>query len=177
MVNDRPILLNTTTVGTVCGNVFKNFGAAYEPIWVLAGSHNIYNNVFYRGASAGGPTGIVVAATMTPIITNNIFMNMTTSISGGSPVLSYNCYYNASNAGGTGSITTNPLFVDPTTGDFRLQCTEDGYAADSPCRDTATLIWNGSPAPIGYDGEPFQSFKPSMGAWQHKHHPFHPSNL
>jgi len=81
----------------------------------------------------------VVVATVTFTVKNCIFYNTSgtniTLNSSGTPTFSYNCTYTnwTSVPSGTANITSDPLLVSPTTGNFNLRPT-------SPCIDTGVLV-------------------------------------
>ncbi len=134
-------------------------------IYVAGGSPLLQHNTFYSNTvdNSGNGGGIYVATGSTPVISATIIVSNAASSGGGIyaaldsyPELGYNDLWG--NAGedtagvGMDSITiftsTNPLFVDPVGGDFRL-------AADSPCVDqvpvtqTVNLDYEGHGRPFG----------------------------
>lgn len=118
--------------GDIYNNVFKNIGSVNQAVFYsdAVGSINFFNNTYYNSSSAGKAfylgllDGDISGTNL--VIKNNIFYNIadvalkfkpTTSFSA-----SYNDYYLSSDEGGTGSITSNPLFISAGT-DFNLQST------------------------------------------------------
>ena len=92
-------------------------------------------------------------------IKNNIFVGLTTAISG-SPtnyIINSNLFYNNQSNGTTGTnpILSDPKFVNPSTGDFHLQST-------SPAIDKA-IDWGQT---RDFDGNPKQGLSWDIGAYE-----------
>jgi len=103
---------------------------------------NITNNVFYHNESSDiyATAGIVIANNIIQSLPNNWSISM-----GGSNLQnSYNCVFGGTGwdncAMGIGSITADPLLLDPSNNDFRLN-----YDDNSPCIDA------GNPTPLYND--------------------------
>ncbi len=121
-------------------NLFYNIGShgSYRAPFYFSGVTGVkfYNNTLYMNSDYDGPhlvndssnaellnNIIVVSGNASPVVID-------TSSSIGTTV-DYNCYFNRSGAvsgPGTHSITGDPQFVDPVSGNFRLLAT-------SPCID------------------------------------------
>ncbi len=146
---DIEIRYNSFTGGASTYGVYAQFG----------GSIIAYNNTFY-----GISRGISITASNEPtlIVKNNIFHTVTTSVANSTPTeVSNNCYYNSSNRGGTGSITTDPLFV--STSDFHLQSTSPAINAGTDVSLTSDI-----------SGNPIAGL-PDMGAYEYQPAPFAPT--
>ena len=101
-----------------------------------------FNNCTIKltGGSSANFLGFQKYNTSTYTIKNTIFVGNTgsetlmASTSGqlGTLVDSNNCYSNTGHSGGTNNIFSDPLFVDSTTGDFRLR-------PSSPCINAGTV--------------------------------------
>ena len=142
--------------GVVCSNIFKEFGGGAQAILIGANCNDtplIANNVFFNSSASGegidndGASGDILN------VTNNICYNVTDSIAGAASLsATYNDYFQSSDEGGVGSITTDPKFVSAT--DLHL-------LVSSPCIDagvdlTATVttdIDNQSTTHANMDGD------------------------
>ena len=130
-------------------------------------SPTIINNVIHGNKVTGpcGPeyAGIYVYSGSAPSITNNIITGNRNGIWSwtSSPVISYNDVWNNTYANyrdvspGSGDISVDPLFVDPSTGDYHLQSTQGSYhgGAWTPDANTSPCIDAGDPT-SPYDNEP-----------------------
>ncbi len=149
--NGNQALVATTGVG---GN--PRGGAIY-----LSGLCTIVNNTFYDNrlkssgySNYGSRYGQgIYSLSSSPTIKNNIFINHSTSYGDGVPIyatsaitVNYNCFYNngGSNVNVTSNngITSNPLFNNPTGGDFNLQTTSPCINAGDP---TSSVPAGGEP--------------------------------
>ena len=86
--------------------------------------------------------------------------------------IDYNCYSNVNlnlaNSGGSHSITSDPLFVDAASGDFRLQKESDCIDAGVDVGLVSDYAGNPTPALAGYDIGPFEyraDYAPGYGPW------------
>jgi hypothetical protein len=114
------------------------------------GGVSFYNNTVWNPAYGGifldndfrGQTGAVVE------LTNNIFQNVkvVADVNTGLSFAS-NDYYNSENEGGSGSLTTDPLFRVAPAGDFRLQ--SGSGAIDSGARLGLDTDYTGQGVPVG----------------------------
>jgi Right handed beta helix region len=104
---------------------------------ISAGSPHVFafNTVTVNGGADGTVTGVECNQVTTPLVFSNniVYGNQVTGA--GSQVGGNNCSFTYSDIGpqtvaGTGNIDMDPLFVDPTSGNFHLQ-------AASRARDTA----------------------------------------
>ena len=68
-----------------------------------------------------------------------------------------------------GAVEADPLLVDVINGNYKPQ---DASSVGM----TGTVTTEGS-RPVGYDGEPFPDFDISVGAYQNRATPFHPTQL
>ena len=72
----------------------------------------------------------------------------------------YSDFREAGSVAGVGNISEEPLFIDPSTDNYRLQSIAEGYPANSPCvnagdPDAAYNDVNGSRNDMGYTGGPY----------------------
>ena len=145
------VLASTSDCGTfeIYQNVFLNNNVGYEIMWIRSGSltgPKFYNNVFINCVEGIQNDGPLTTANMEVI--NNIFYGCSDPLNGTTATtISNNCYYDSADEGGTGSITSDPLFTDYAGGNY-------GLTADSPCRDTGTDVgltidYSGRPIPQG----------------------------
>jgi hypothetical protein len=112
-------------------------GAGYNAGYSL----RVYNNVFYwdTGKSVPSTTGVLHRndTTGTFIAKNNIFMHYDSAGAklaiNSNITASYNCIYNFSAGIPAGSVTSDPLLVDPTNNNFNLR-------PSSPCIGTGGII-------------------------------------
>ncbi|MEE9554829.1 MAG: T9SS type A sorting domain-containing protein [candidate division Zixibacteria bacterium] len=135
-----PILINNV----ISENSALHWGGG---IHFYESSPIIVNNVLSENTAGVSGGGIYCELVSNPIITNTIFWADSASYSteidfddSSSPYLSY-CDIQGGWAG-EGNIDEDPLFRDPTNGDFHLMSTDCGDPEDSPCIDV------GSPAII-----------------------------
>jgi hypothetical protein len=89
------------------------------------------NGAFALNGVIGHDGGVVTCK-------NSIFVNATgisfPAYTSGNGITSYSCFYSFSTTPtGTGNITSDPLFVDPSNSNFNLRAT-------SPCIATGTLV-------------------------------------
>ena len=105
------------------------------------------NQCNYTGTSATA-AGLLVWSGSSVTGTNNILYGNSSQNNpnySGNASLTYTC--TTPNMGGVGNISSDPLFVNPTTGNFTLM-------SNSPCIDTgnpgAPLDPDGTPADMGY---------------------------
>lgn len=144
---------NPSTFGldslVVIGNIFT--GISKHALYFIGnkwdGSYlnfkfvKIYNNVFFDNQQYAAAHERYFTATTLFEVRNNIFSNNTGGVvSLPGLVADYNCLYaNGNNTiTGLGNITSNPLFVNTTAGDFHL-------STGSPCIDA------GNPATTDFD--------------------------
>ncbi|MBN1955654.1 MAG: right-handed parallel beta-helix repeat-containing protein [Anaerolineae bacterium] len=129
----------------VYNNAASNRGGG---MYVLAGSPRVWNNTFYGNAATNQGGGIF--ASSSPWISNTIVVqNENTGIFGN--VVAYYCDvwgnsggdYGGGAAGGAGSFSADPAFVDPLAWDLHLQ-------AASPCVDVA----DSTPLDRDFDRDP-----------------------
>ena len=128
--------------------IFENYtGTNGGGIYCWVSSPDISNCVVYGNIAQDIGGGICLYDTSNAIITNTIIWensapneNEVFVDSFSDPVFSY-CNVNEG-VEGQGNIDIDPLFRDPTNGDFHLMSIECGDPYDSPCIDT------GSPAII-----------------------------
>jgi len=113
---------------------------------------NINNNTFYNTSSGGAMFRQKVSNV--PIMKNNIFVNIADVGSAGNQTVSNNCYYNSENLGGTGSITTDPIFVDVANYDFHLK-------PSSPCSNAGIDLGDS----VDFDNRKIRG-NPEMGAYE-----------
>jgi hypothetical protein len=152
--------------GSANNNVFRNNyvhdngdGTANGGILIATGDNNrAYNNVFANNAH-----GVRVRGTNTKILNNTVYNSLNSGIElpAGSNASIYNniVYQNRPNIRGSGTnvtllrnFTTDPRFVNPVSGDFRLQ-------PDSPAINVGMTLpevpsdftGNQRPAGSGYD--------------------------
>lgn len=118
------------------------------------------------------------------VLTNNIIVDCNNGIvnhSGATFTENNNCLFNNNNENyidETGNpvnlnntdIITDPLFIDPTIGNYNLQ-------QNSPCVGTAIKWWGNNPRPDSLSGEPLPDTAIDMGAYQSTWNPKHPLNL
>jgi hypothetical protein len=126
LVENNLIFRNTTT--------YKGGG-----IGIAGGNPILYNNIFTKNIALDG-SGIWCYNSNASI--NNSIIWGDSSYSNGSeieiygdlPLIEY-CDIQDSLWPGTGNIDLDPLFRDPTNGDFHLMAIACGDSADSPCID------------------------------------------
>lgn len=122
-----------------------NAGASKHSLFGIGNGTNptitITNCVFDMSVDSGNALNSFLLDKMTTTnrtveIKNSIFYDESGTFNWGDPnptSASYNCYYNFEDRGGTGSITSDPLFADQSNNNYKLQPT-------SPCIDTGVLI-------------------------------------
>ncbi|MCD6163719.1 MAG: right-handed parallel beta-helix repeat-containing protein [candidate division Zixibacteria bacterium] len=121
----------------IVNNQASSGGACY----VYDSQPTFINNTISKNAAVGGfysNGGGFYNNNSSPIITNSIFWDNTATGSGdqiynGTPEITY-CDIEGGYIGAT-NIDINPLFRDPTNGDFHLMSIACGDAFDSPCID------------------------------------------
>ena len=103
--------------------------------------------------------GIRLYGNSSPIITNTILWNDSPEEIDVAAPATVTVTYSDIQGGwvGEGNIDADPLFVDPTNGDYHLQ-------TDSPCIDTGTAV--GAP-PDDIEGNPRDEY-PDMGAYEYQ---------
>jgi len=112
----NPILYNNIIVNNTNGTYG---GGLYIGGWGGVNTSTIINNTIYQNSATYG--GAVYSDQAQPLIINSILWNNGSEIfSTGGEV---KVYYSDIQGGftGEGNIDANPLFVDPTNGDFQLQ--------------------------------------------------------
>ena len=137
-------------VATIRNCLVKGNTGAGMGISMVGGADNFFlkNNVV---ANVQNNRGIYATTGGNVTVQNNTADGCDTGIYvgaiGGSTTVSHNCYNNNNTditgaSKGTGALTTDPKFVDPANGDFRLKRT-------SPCIDAGTGAVADEPAPNG----------------------------
>jgi hypothetical protein len=151
---------------TVSNNIFNNVVASrivdIQDTTIYA--PEVYNNTVYYPASTGtfvndSHTASVGSGAGDLVAKNNILYNVATAYSkaaGATYIWAYNDYYGGASQGGTGSVVTNPLFVNAATGDFHLQ-------PNSPVLQLGTNIG----LAIDASGNPM-TVTPDLGAYQYQ---------
>jgi hypothetical protein len=156
----------STGGGNIHHNIFKEWASSVWLAWLngnASGAINFSNNTFYNSTKQGGVfrLGLLDGDTSGSSFyaRNNIFYNVNDVILFGKPTTSaspsYNDYYNSSDEGGAGSITSDPRLVSPGT-DFSLQ-------SDSPVIDAGTDVG----LTTDYAGNPIYGL-PDIGAYEYQ---------
>ncbi|MBP7829590.1 MAG: fibronectin type III domain-containing protein [Kiritimatiellae bacterium] len=144
----------------------------------------LFNSIVRDNAGAGVAMGaslsarmancLVIGNTAGGIAGNGVVVNCTVATNGGSPAIQAARVYNSISDGavsspeiqytlapvvyaGSGNLTGDPLLVDPSAGDYRLQ-------HDSPCRDAGRNFYNTLPDDL--DGNPRIFSEIDMGAYE-----------
>lgn len=163
------------TYGAIYNNILYNVGQNFSGIAMYSGNWKVYNNTLYNIYSTSGMVWIQYDSA-TADVRNNIFYS-----DGNSPyvgafngatmsqmTLSNNLYYNRGAAPSQDSspVTGNPLFINPLTGDFRLQTgspAKDGGTATA-VNTVVTIDNDGTSRPQGlaYDIGAYESSGPSL---------------
>jgi hypothetical protein len=105
----------------IANNVISNCptGMSFSPSG-QAWSGVFHNNVVYN-STVSSFTG-TTPSTSTMNLYGNIASNCAGNASVSNSVWDYNCFFSSGTVpGGTGNISSNPLFVDPANGNFALQ--------------------------------------------------------
>lgn len=151
--NGSIYVANTGATATIVNNFLVNNEVLSNGagIYHASGAANIWHNDFL-GNNALGQGGAIYVAAASPNIRNNIVMDNGAGTTGGircntgaTPIISYNNYFNNSNGNvggascttGTGSLFVDPLFENPTVGDYDLQTTSPLIDVGDP---TMTLL-------------------------------------
>lgn len=121
------------------------------------------NNTFYKETGFDGDTHYentdCPANVTRRVFRNNIYINGTFGLSSGNGTCEYNVCYGGETFG-TNAITSDPLFVSPSTFDFHLQ---SGSPADGS--GTSTSLGYGETLTVDYDGVAIAT-PPSRGAFE-----------
>jgi hypothetical protein len=114
-------------------NIVKNFTVGAGGIVIVAGSSNrIYNNVFYNNGGAFGP---LVVSNLDLLANNIIYANQIGfCINVSANFLNNNVFGNTGNqyicqAPNSSNFSVDPLFVEPSSGNFHLQKNSPMYNA------------------------------------------------
>jgi hypothetical protein len=100
---------------------------------------NVWNNTFYQNTPN---------VTIRPMVSstvawqNNIFYgssNYANSLNWNPGTAAFNLYFGGNSGPGSNNLTSDPLFVSPSTGDFSLQSTSPAINAGDPTSSTGTV--------------------------------------
>ena len=137
--------------GAIYNNILYNLGQSFSAIVTYTGSWKIYNNTLYNIHS---DPMLWISGQSTAEVKNNIFYSDGVSryvgVANGAAMsqltLSNNLYYNggAAPSQDPAAITGNPLFANPSAGDFHLQ-------SSSPAIDTGSASVN-TTVSVDHDG-------------------------
>lgn len=135
-----------TMTSDICWENHAPLGGGALDIWQTGSGADVDNCTFYENTANPSEGAAIRVANGSVDVTNCILWGATTNqveeALGGNADVDYSDVYGG--ASGSGNIDQNPLFVDPLTGDFRLD-------AGSPCIDRA----DGWAAPtFDIDGNP-----------------------
>ena len=152
-INTRGISLsnmNGDSYGSIYNNILYNLGQNFAALSIYNGNWKVYNNTFYNIHSESGILWLSNygggAAASTAQVYNNIFYSEGPATPYVAPVdgaswsqltVSNNLYFN-NGSGPTqdaNALNANPLFVNPSAGDFHLQ-------ANSPAVDHGSAAAN-----------------------------------
>ena len=112
------------------------------------GTYTFYNNVIYSAAQTG--TGLQINSGTTATVKNNIIYGFDTGFhdNGGTVTADYNLVYNAGSnnwsglSQGTNSLTSDPLFIDRSSNNFRLQATSPAINVGTSVGETLDYLGN-----------------------------------
>jgi hypothetical protein len=156
-VNLNVVYMDGTSTTEVIGNVWNDLGTTTPRVRAVSDvtitNITIQQNTVYNSTSKGE---WFVDDTAGIDLNNNIFYNVADVRQGvGAGNVDNNCYFNSPNLGGTGSITSDPLFEDPANGNFHLQIA-------SPAIGIGSKWWT-TPVPTDSAGNELLD-PPSLGA-------------
>ena len=157
---ERCIIARNEGAGLVMGHDYP--GKFFVTRCTIAGNTASTHGGLYL--SVDRPPEDTVAIVTNTILWGNAPDNlyMKTNIYSGQTLFRYNDVGGDSVVAGEGNINTDPMFVDTTTGDYRLQ-------AGSPCIDSGDP--NGSPDPDGSRSDMGAHYFPHGLAVRSDHHP------
>jgi predicted outer membrane repeat protein len=172
-----PILTNVFLSGNTAG---EYGGGVYN----FDDSAPVLNNVTFNSNSAGTEGGGIRNFNSSSVLLNSIIWNNNAATggneisnnAGGTIELRYSLYRNEDGdiiAGGgfsadENSLTDNPLFVDDTNGDLRLQPGSPAINAGDPDTDLSIFHANEDGIPLDLDGNPrINNGRIDMGAYEY----------
>jgi len=145
------ISIGSCTDFVASNNLIFGFGSYIYSVMCTGGTNVlISNNIFLNNTNA------LSTNSSAQTISNNIFMNGSSSqldiSDGGSPEISYNCFFNNTSDGSTGDqpILENPDFVDYSTTDVYAYESYDEEQFDFHLSATSPCIDGGNPL-IGFN--------------------------
>jgi hypothetical protein len=154
-----PGQVNTHDV-TIRNNVVENFNAP-GAIGIVIGTWysdtdgssvyniNVWNSPFYANTD-----GVIIRPMVSSTVAweNNIFANNGTtyvnSLNWNPGTVGYNVYFGGGSGPGSNNLTSDPLFVSASTGNFSLQSTSPAINAGDPLSST-TMV-----APVDFVDNP-----------------------
>jgi hypothetical protein len=113
---------------------------------------NVWNNTFYRNTP-----NVTIRPMVSSTVTweNNILYgssNYANSLSWSPGTAAYNLYFGGNTGPGSNNLTSDPLFVSPSTGNFSLQSASPAINAGNPTSSTntvGTIDFAGNPRMVG----------------------------
>ena len=142
----------TVSGNLICGNGANKGGGAYTSTQAIFVNNTVWANSA-RNANGTGEGGGVYILSDDPIRNCIVWGNVadgSPQVFTWEPLPTYSCIQDWP-WGGEGNISSDPQFVDPANGDFRLR-------PDSPCIDTGGFVdgvtddYYGNPRPVDGDG-------------------------
>jgi len=127
------VVLGSKQSGIVIGTWYSNNdGSSVYNI-------NVWNNTFYKN-SPNVTIRPMVSSTI--VWVNNIFYgssNYANSLNWNPGTATYNLYFGGNGGPGSNNLTSDPLFVSPSIGNFSLQSTSPAISAGYPASSTNTV--------------------------------------